>query len=370
MTTSQTDRTPLYQQIAESIRQEILYGRLQAGDSLPTVRDLAVQWRCTQGTVQKAYRELARQGLVLSLPGRGTSVATTLTAPVTATPLRQAGLANQAEAFLLQALGHGYKIEEVEAALGAAIDRWRAVTAPPPPPPPRVLRLCGSHDPAVSRIAARFGAIAPGYTLRLSFKGSLGGLMALAGGAADFAGSHLWDEATDTYNAATVQRLLPGQRVALLLLAQRHLGLIVQPGNPAGLCSLEELAGSRLRFANRQRGAGTRVWLETQMQRQGLAWPDRAWAEVEATTHFEVARLVAEGRADVGLGIEAAALAYGLGFVLLATEPYEFVIPVSAWDHPAIQALAQWLATPAARAMIGALGGYEVAQTGLIRWVG
>ena len=104
--TSPADRTPLYQQIAEAIRQEILYGKLQAGEALPTVRDLAGQWQCTLGTVQKAYRELVHQGLVVSQPGRGTKVTATLAAPsALLTPLRQAGLVNQAEAFLLQAAG-------------------------------------------------------------------------------------------------------------------------------------------------------------------------------------------------------------------------------------------------------------------------
>ncbi len=369
--TSPADRTPLYQQIAEAIRQEILYGRLRAGDALPTVRDLAGEWRCTPGTVQKAYQELVQQGLVVSQPGRGTRVAAALAAPAAVlTPLRQAGLVNQAEAFLLQALSGGYAPDEVEAALRSALDRWRAVASEPSPPLGRVLRFTGSHDPAVSAMAALFGGIAPGHMLRLTFNGSLGGLIALAEGAADLAGSHLWDDATDTYNAATVQRLLPGQRLALLTLAHRRLGLIVPPGNPAGLTGLEELAAGRWRFVNRQRGTGTRVWLEAQLQRRGLSWGDQASSAGEVTTHFEVARAVAEGRADVGLGIEAAALAYGLGFVGLTTEPYEFVIPAGVWGHPAVQALTQWLATAEARAMMTTLGGYDVAEAGRVRWVG
>ncbi len=169
---------------------------------------------------------------------------------------------------------------------------------------------------------------------------------------------------------ATVQRLLPGQRLALLTLAHRRLGLIVPPGNPGGLTGLEELAAGRLRFVNRQRGTGTRVWLEAQLQRRGLSWGAEASFAGEVTTHFEVARAVAEGRADVGLGIEAAALAYGLGFVGLTTEPYEFVIPAGVWGHPAVQALTLWLATAEAKAMITALGGYDVGDAGRVRWVG
>ena len=112
------------------------------------------------------------------------------------------------------------------------------------------------------------------------------------------------------------------------------------------------------------------MWLEAQLQRRGLSWDAQASSVAEVTTHFEVARAVAEGRADVGLGIEAAALAYGLGFADLTTEPYEFVVPATVWEHPALQALTQWLATVEAREMISALGGYDVAEAGRVRWVG
>ena len=83
-----------------------------------------------------------------------------------------------------------------------------------------------------------------------------------------------------------------------------------------------------------------------------------------------MARAVAEGRADAGLGIEAAALSYGLGFVFLATEPYDLVIPAEMWDTAPVQALAAWLNTEDTRAVIAGLGGYEIAETGRVAWVG
>ena len=75
------------------------------------------------------------------------------------------------------------------------------------------------------------------------------------------------------------------------------------------------------------------------------------------------------GQADVGLGIEAAALAYGLGFVFLATEPYDLVIPAEMWDTAPVQALAAWLNTEDAHAVIAGLGGYELGESGRASWV-
>jgi molybdate-binding protein/DNA-binding transcriptional regulator YhcF (GntR family) len=362
------DTTPLYQQIAESVRQEILYDDIGPGDQLPPVREMATQWNCTPGTVQRAYKELARQGLVVSRQGQGTHVVTEITAGE-GTPLHQANLVHRAESFLLEVLTAGYSPAEVERAVRLALDRWRALAQEPLSPPTDVLRFVGSHDPAVALIAARFSNVAAGHTLHLSFAGSLGGLIALTEGGSDLAGSHLWDAETDTYNAPFVRRLLPGRRVALLTMAHRRLGLIVPHGNPAHLTGLKDLAQTDLRFANRQRGAGTRVWLDAQMRRLGLSPEQISGYATEMLTHSQVAQAIAEGQADVGLGIEAAAIAYGLDFVCLKTERYDIVVPMPTWEYPPIQALAQWLRTEEARVAITALGGYDTDKSGQVEWV-
>lgn len=366
------DKTPLYQQIAEAVRQEILYGELVPGDRLPSVRKMAARWQCTPGTVQQAYQELARQGLVTSRPGQGTRVATALTTAATRlaehqAPLRQAALVNQAERFLLEVLKAGYSPAEVEQALRMALDRWRAMAQKTLRPTRDTLRFVGSHDPAVTLIAGRFGEIAVGYTLQVAYSGSLGGLMALARGEADLAGCHLWDEESDSYNAPFVRRLLPGREVVLLTLAHRRLGLMVLPGNPAGVVGLQDLARTGLRFVNRQRGAGTRVWLDAHLRRLSIAPARIVGYEQEALTHSEVARAVAEGRADVGLGVEAAALAYGLTFVPLTQERYDLVMLADVWQTEPVQTLARWLRTDEARSAIVELGGYDTAESGCVR---
>ncbi|GAB4410385.1 MAG: hypothetical protein Kow00106_04240 [Anaerolineae bacterium] len=360
--------TPLFQQIAESIRRAIISGALRPGDELPPVREMSAQWRCAPGTVQRAYQELAAAGLVVSRPGQGTRVTAPLpSAP--SSPLRQAALVHRAESFLLSALAEGYTPDQVEGAVRQALDRWRGVAEARPAPPPNVLRFAGSHDPAVSVIAARCGTLMPGYILEIAFCGSLGGLIALAEGRAELAGCHLWDAETDTYNRPFVRRLLPGRRVALLTLAQRRLGLIVPPGNPQGLHDVGDLARPGLRFINRQAGAGTRVWLDAQLARLGIDPAHLQGYEHCVATHEEVARAVAEGDADVGLGVETAALSYGLGFVELTTERYDFAIPDTVWEMAPVQRLAAWLATDPARQVIGALGGYQTSATGRVEWV-
>jgi molybdate-binding protein/DNA-binding transcriptional regulator YhcF (GntR family) len=359
---------PLYQEIAESIRQAIFYGELRPGDELPPVREMSAQWNCAPGTVQRAYHELAEQGLITSRPGQGTRV----TAPASSginMPLRRASLTNDTEAFLLRVLSAGYSVREIETAVRIALDRWRAVSQEVEPPAEHVIRFVGSHDPTISILAEQVKTLSPGCTMPITFAGSLGGLIALAERQADVAGSHLWDAETDTYNAAFVRRLLPGQRTALITLAHRRLGLILAPGNPLKISGLRDLTAAHLRFINRQPGAGTRVWLDAQLCRLGIDAHRIAGYGEQVMTHTEVARAVSEGRADTGLGIEAAALAYGLDFLFLTSERYDLVIPSAAWTFEPVQRLVAWLSSDAAHDLLGGLAGYDFGETGHVEWV-
>ncbi len=359
----------LYRQVADAIRQKILRGELKPGDRLPSVRAMKAQWGCTVGTIQRAYQELARQGLVTSRAGQGTRVVDKLKLPAPDTsPLRRAALLHRAEAFLLEVLTAGYAPAEAEEAVRLALDRWRAVERQAAEPAGQSLRFVGSHDLVVAWLATHFGDIAPGYALHLSFAGSLGGLIALAEGKADLAGCHLWDEESDTYNLPFVRRLLPGKRTALVTVAYRRLGLMMAPGNPAGVRDLRDVARLGLRFVNRQSGSGTRVWLDAALRKLGIAAEEVRGYAAEVMTHSEVARAVAEGQADVGLGLEAAARVHGLDFAALTRERYDLAIPASEIEAPPVRALLAWLGSPAARTALASLAGYDLSEAGQVSW--
>lgn len=362
------DDLHLYQQIVEAIRREILAGTLKPGDRLPSVRQMTTQWSCTNATVLRAYQELARQGLVVSRVGQGTKV-TEKPPTQEQLPLRRAMLLNRIEANLLEIMTAGYSPDEVEQATRMALDRWRSFSAATSDTPADTLRFVGSHDPAVTLIAAQAHEIQPGMVISLSFTGSLGGLIALAEKEADIAGCHLWDEESDTYNIPFVRRLFPGQKIALLTLALRRVGLLTPPGNPDGLRGLEDLARPGLRWINRQPGSGTRVWLDAQLKRLGIETQAIEGYQDERKTHSDVASAIAKGQGRAGLGVQTAALAYGLDFILLTTERYELAVPAEVWERPPSQRLYHWINTPAAKKAIADLGGYDVSATGELHWV-
>ncbi len=159
-------------------------------------------------------------------------------------------------------------------------------------------------------------ASTPAVTLASSNVGSLGGLVALRDGLCHLAGSHLLDPATGEYTLPYVDRVLGGRDVAVVRLVHRDQGLIVAPGNPLGLTGIDDLARPGLRYVNRQRGAGHARAARPRARAAGASRPTTiAGYAREEHTHLAVAAAVAAGRADAGLGVLAAARAFGLGFV-------------------------------------------------------
>jgi putative molybdopterin biosynthesis protein len=331
---------------------------------------LTVEWRCTPGTVQRAYQELAQQGLLVTRPGQGTHVVNSLPSD-DHTPLRRAELVHSAEEFLLESLSSGYSAMEVEGALRTALEHWRSMEKKPAPAAPTyTLRFAGSHDLAVGWLSSHFGEIVPHCNLDVVINGSLGGLISLVEGRADLAGSHLWDEESDSYNDAFVRRLLPGKVVAIVTLADRRLGLVLPPGNPLDVHELKDLFHSGVIFANRQAGSGTRVWMDAQLNRRKLKDAELHCYGQEFRTHSEVARSIAEKQANAGLALQASALQYDLEFIPLVNERYDLVIPQEKLDLPAIKKLMTWLQSPKAREIVSSIGGYSSERTGQVRWEG
>ncbi len=231
----------------------------------------------------------------------------------------------------------------------------------------RTILAIGSHDVTLDLLTQY---LAPRRRrLASAHVGSLGGLVALRRGEAHLAGSHLLDPETGAYNAPYVKRYLPDTPVVLVTLVYRQQGLIVAKGNPKGLRSLEDLARPDVRFVNRQRGSGTRILLDYHRQRLGLS-PERIRGyEHEEYTHLAVAAAVASGRADVGLGIAAAAQALGLDFIPLFTERYDLVVPKEFFESPLLAPLWEVLQDPAFRRDVASLPGYDVSEMGTVREV-
>jgi putative molybdopterin biosynthesis protein len=123
-------------------------------------------------------------------------------------------------------------------------------------------------------------------------------------------------------------------------------------------------AGEPIRFANRALGTGTRVVLDELLAAANLNAVDISGYEHTEPSHAAVAHAVLSGQADAGLGIEAAAVQAGLGFVPLVKENYHLVCLKSALEQPSIVALQTLLQTPQWQAEIAAIPGYVASHSG------
>jgi putative molybdopterin biosynthesis protein len=147
-------------------------------------------------------------------------------------------------------------------------------------------------------------------------------------------------------------------------LTHREQGLMVAPRNPLALEGIEDLTRAGLRYVNRQRGAGTRVLLDHLLSQRGMEPGDVEGYAREEHTHLAVAAAVAAGRADCGLGVLAAARAFGLDFVPVTKEPYDLVLQRADLDSELLAPLWGLLASAEFRAEIDGLGGYDTTETG------
>jgi putative molybdopterin biosynthesis protein len=226
---------------------------------------------------------------------------------------------------------------------------------------PATLVFAGSHDLALELLANL-----PKQPLRLVSMpvGSLDGLAYLRQGLSHLAGCHLLDPENGEYNTSYVRHFFPDRPMALLTLAEREQGLLLADGNPKQVRGLADLGREDITLANRNRGSGTRLWLERSLRQAGLPPGQVRGFQSELRTHTQVAQSVRSREADVGLGIRAAAVQFDLAFIPLFQERYDLVIPEEQVTGPRLAPLLDHLASKEFRRSVGDLGGYDTTHTG------
>jgi putative molybdopterin biosynthesis protein len=215
---------------------------------------------------------------------------------------------------------------------------------------PADLVVIGSHCPGLDLLLGQLHR--RGVTSKVLAVGSTGGLEAAKRGECDVAGAHLLDPATDTYNRPFLTpalELLPGYGRTQGVVFRR--GDARFEGKSAEQAVAAALAGPECVLVNRNRGSGTRLLIDRLL---GGARPPGYLGE--SRSHNAVAATVAQGRADWGVAIETAARAVGLGFLPLRDEEYDYIIPRSRRDRPAVRAFLDVLVSEEARRGLRELG--------------
>lgn len=162
---------PIYRQLVDQLRFLIGAGRYRAGEYLPTMRELAEELGLNLNTVNRAYRQLQRDGLIQSTPGKGARVALAVSPASDApTPVPIAPDSDQVDAILAAAVERALSAGLTPKAVVERIDRIVAGLDARVPPPPTVAVWAG--QPWRSRLlAARLGEVAGRDGVALSDSG-------------------------------------------------------------------------------------------------------------------------------------------------------------------------------------------------------
>ena len=228
----------------------------------------------------------------------------------------------------------------------------------------RTIVVMGSNDPALDLAAARLRTGDTGLTLAVSSTGPLGGLESLRDGLCHIAAVHLLDPTTGQYGLGDLDQMVPGRSLAAVRLVRRNQGLIIHAGNPLGISGVKDLARAGLRYVNRQAGSGTRALLDFELRRLQIASSSIIGYQREEHTHLAVAASIAGGRSDCGLGVLAAARAFGLDFIPLRTEPLDLVLDVGLIEDPILAPLWELLSSDRFQSSVRGLGDYDTSQMG------
>lgn len=228
------------------------------------------------------------------------------------------------------------------------------LTAPPPV-------IAGSHDPLLEW-AVRESKCG----LAILVDGSAGGVHSLLSGHAVACGLHLIDPTTGNYDASALATKLVGLDFVVIEWARRRQGLIVARGNPARIGSVTDLKNPGLRVVTRQEGSGSALLFAKLIADAGFTVADLNVPIPPVSSEADIAVAVRQGKADVGLAIEAAAREQGLDFVPLQWERFDLVVRRMEYFEPPLQRLLTFTRSQTFQVRAELLGGYNTANVGTI----
>ena len=223
------------------------------------------------------------------------------------------------------------------------------------------LIAAGGHDPLLE------------WALRESqsgiaafFDGALDGLRRAEDGGCAFAGLHIPED--NGWNVGSVEQKFARQPWVLVEWAKRRRGLILRPGLLKPPQNLRAARG--LRFVARQSHAGSELVLDRLLAAEKMTRADLLFHDAVERSEFDLAAALAEGRADVGLGLEAAARQFRLDFVPLIDERFDLLVWRKAWFDPPFQKVLALCATEKFAERARSFGGYDLSGQGAVHFNG
>lgn len=222
------------------------------------------------------------------------------------------------------------------------------------------LAIVASHSLGITTLAELLRA--QHLDVDLQLHGSEASLSRYAAGACRLAGFHLPEGSLGTRLWRRFLPLLDAKRDVFLLVETRELGFMMRPGISFG--GIRDIAKKRLRFLNRQPGAGSRLVFDLLLGDAGIKPAAVIGYHNEEYTHLAVAALIAGGEADVGFGARAAAERFGLQFRREVSEKYLLVLPREALHRKPYGEVQRTLASQAYKRALAIIPGCDTRGSG------
>jgi putative molybdopterin biosynthesis protein len=194
----------------------------------------------------------------------------------------------------------------------------------------------------------------------------MGGIMALKNGETHIAPIHMLDMESGEYNKTYIKKYLKDKDMALIKCLKRIQGIMVPKGNPNKIGSISDIWCKKLKFVNRQRGAGTRLLFDYNLKKLDINPREIDGYSREEYTHLGVAAAIANGDADCGIGIYSAAIMMGLEFIPICSEEYDIAITKEFLDMPMIKEFINVIKSDEFKQKLDSLGGYDYNEAGNI----
>jgi putative molybdopterin biosynthesis protein len=232
----------------------------------------------------------------------------------------------------------------------------------------QLLSVRASHDLALPLLQRHVAEVADLH-LDIGFQGSVDALRALNDRQCLIAGFHVPDlRGAAPVFAKALKPLLKPRVHSLIGCSRRTQGLMIRQEYAALVRTFPDVVRHGLRFVNRQQGSGTRMLIDHILHEHSIAADTlKGYHTHIEQTHVAVALCVASGVVDAGVGVEAAALEFGLQFLPLVEENYFLACLNGNLTQAAVQRLCLTLAAEGWREILARLPGYQpAAQAGKV----
>ncbi|WP_155592354.1 helix-turn-helix transcriptional regulator [Lysinibacillus cavernae] len=268
----------------------------------------------------------------------------------------------------------GRQMRVDRADLQAYIQKRKTGTAPSVPlttaatPTKNNQRMIISGQDLVLDLLAKYIERRQSNKVLRSHEGSFNGVMAMYNGECDMASLHMFDGDTGDYNTPYLKKIFVSHAFILINVVSRRAGFYVQQGNPLEIKSFEDFKTKSFTLINREKGSGARTLLDEQLRIHHIAPSTIKGYHNEEMSHLDVASAVANGYADVGIGIEKTAKLIHVDFIPVVKERYDIVLFKTPENQQLIETVKEILNAPDFQSEVAALGDYDLSQMGQVMY--